>query len=88
MEMREVDLIDELYEQVGCDFISSLRNPRNYPAIFVVLNRMEPKDYPLRQWLDAVQYISGRTENFHSSSEAWEFLKSFLSQNKNAAVSD
>lgn len=88
MEMRDLDLIDALYERVGCDYISSLRNPRNYPAIALVISRMEPEDYPLRQWQDAAHYISGQNEIFHSSSEARAFLKSFLSQNNNAAVND
>ena len=36
-------------------------------------------DYALKEWTDAVQYITGCSWNFHDKEEAAGYLKSFFS---------
>lgn len=71
-------LMDILHEKVGCDYISSLRNPIYFPLIYAALSRIGADDFSMWQWQDAVQYITGRDIRFDSSQQALEFLMGYV----------
>ena len=73
-------LIDILHERVGCDYISSLRNPIYFPLLYAALNRIRADDYSMWQWQDTVQYITGSSVRFNSSQQALNYLMEFVNE--------
>lgn len=51
-------LLDRLAVLTGVEYLSDLRT-LDYEIIREKLPEIEAKDYPLSQWLDAAEYLSG-----------------------------
>lgn len=57
------DLLEELQSLVGCEYLSDLSKNQQYnQQAKILLLRMEPTRYPLKQWSDAVEYILAGNE--------------------------
>lgn len=57
------ELLEELQQAVGYEYLSDLRLvPQYNQRAKVILLRMDPTKYSLRQWNDAVEYILAEEE--------------------------
>ena len=72
--------MDILHERVGCDYISSLRNPIYFPLLYAALSRIRADDFSMWQWQDAVQYITGSSVRFDSSQQALNYLLEYIKE--------
>ena len=78
---QKKELLEELRKAAHCDCISDLRGPER--SVEHLVKRAEELlktgDYALKEWTDAVQYITGCSWSFHDKEEAAGYLKSFFS---------
>lgn len=76
---QKKELLEELRKAAHCDCISDLRGPERSVAHLVkrAEELLKTGDYALKEWTDAVQYITGSSWNFHDKEEAAGYLKSF-----------
>jgi hypothetical protein len=76
--MSELHLLDILAAQQEC-YISDLKfSPLMRTAAILDLSRMEENKFPLAQWQDSAQYLTGIQKNFASVDEIKTFLRSEL----------
>jgi hypothetical protein len=54
---KEKDLLDDLYEAVGCTYLSDLRLRSNHKRVVQALAQLSPQDYTPAQWQEAVRYL-------------------------------
>ena len=67
-------LLDYIAEKAGCSYLSDLHNKGRYGQIYEVVAGIAPSDYDLKEWEDAVQYITSEMESFEDSGQAAEYL--------------
>lgn len=73
--MNDRHLLDVLAKRRGC-FISDLcLIPMLRRAALFDMLKMDADSYPLRQWHDAVRYLTGDERTFESVSEIKDFLR-------------
>ena len=60
------DLLDTVYRTVKCTYLSDLREGPCLKAAIRYLSSVEPGDYPLWQWQDAVRYLTGGSLSFET----------------------
>lgn len=80
MQEKKRDLFDYLHEKVGCEYISDLpvvarQNPK---IITQALSAIQPSDYPLTQWNDALNYLV-KAPAQETAKDAYALLISTLS---------
>lgn len=73
-------LLEQIAEEVGCLYLSSLREVRLYPKIRKAVKRLEESEYSQHEWEDAVSYITGNSRKFSTSVEAKQALLQYLNQ--------
>ncbi len=56
----EMSLLDYLAQRAGCLFLSDLREPdqRKQSLLLHTLERLAPEDAPLKEWNDALIYLT------------------------------
>lgn len=67
-------LLESIQVQVGCMYLSDLHIPSNLPLVQRALRKIEPDSYPLREWNDAVCYITGQELHFENQRDAAKYL--------------
>ena len=72
-ENRE-PLLERLATATGCEYLSDLHASSRLPLLREAIAGCAGRDYPLADWTDAVQYITGETASFSSPEEARAFL--------------
>jgi hypothetical protein len=70
-------LLELLANQIGCVYLSELRDPQNLNVVQYVLHKIEPSFYTLNEWVDAVYYLTGKTKEFFSQEDAKSYLLGF-----------
>lgn len=55
-------------------YLSDLHISSNLPLIQLALREIRPDSYDLREWHDAIRYITGRQTHFDSQKEAAAYL--------------
>ena len=73
-EIMEKELLQFLAERVGVENISDLRYAENGFALRNALRGLEPGDYPVREWNDAICYLCGKQRVFASGEDARMYL--------------
>ena len=56
-------LLDSIWLESGCMYLSDLRSEaglNRQPCVIQAVRRMDAQRYPLRQWQEAHQYMTGR----------------------------
>lgn len=68
-------LVDYLATQLGCEFISDLRFLTSLERLTLarVIKKLQPADFPLHEWNDAIQYIVNKRV-VNSSESAYRTL--------------
>ncbi len=59
-ENRE-PLLERLATATGCEYLSDLHASSRLPLLREAIAGCAGRDYPLAEWTDAVQYITGET---------------------------
>lgn len=71
---RCAGILDYLKEEASCVYISDLYQKSYLPSIKKVVEGMDPSQYTLRQWNEAVGYISKQKLEFGTIEEVIDFL--------------
>lgn len=72
-------LLERLQASIGCLYLSDLHQPDWLPLIQQVLPDINPKDYSIQEWNDAVRYITGIGSSFSNRADAVRFLQYYQS---------
>lgn len=73
-------LLEFLQLQAGCMYLSDLHTPSHFPRIQRALRKITPDHYALREWNDAVWYITGQPCRFVSPRDAAEYLAGWIQE--------
>lgn len=57
---QPLDLLEVLQYKTGCMYLSDLHNPDNMHLVRHALREIIPEFFSLREWTDAVCYITGQ----------------------------
>ena len=76
--MKPPGLLDELWDRVGCPYLSDLKNSVYTHAIRHALDALPPGAYTLRDWEDAAQYLAGQKVDCPSAETARRYLLEHL----------
>lgn len=69
-------LLDRLTALTGVEYLSDLLTI-DYEIIRTKLPEIEPKEYPLSQWLDAAEYLTGSKPDTNDVQKIYEQLIQF-----------
>lgn len=72
--MMEKELLHILSERTGCMYLSDLKFIRDTEKIKSELEKLSPQDFPVKQWNDAINYLTETKVDFSSEMEAKNFL--------------
>lgn len=78
---QTMGLLEYLSFQAGCMYLSDLRLAETFPLIGHALQCVQVSKYDLREWTDAVWYITGEKQMFQTSEEAFCYLLEYLQMN-------
>lgn len=70
-------LLENLALQSDCMYLSDLHSPIFLPGIRRALCCISPEQFTLREWQDAVAYITGEQISIESPEQAAEYLKNY-----------
>lgn len=70
----EKELLHILSERTGCMYLSDLKFIRDTQKIKGELEKLSPQDFPIKQWNDAIYYLTEKKVDFSSEIEAKNFL--------------
>lgn len=70
----EKELLHILSERTGCMYLSDLKFIRDTQKIKNELEKLSPQDFPVKQWNDAINYLTETKVDFSSEMEAKNFL--------------
>lgn len=79
---RFTGLLEVLQYQTGCMYLSDLHIPDRMPLILHALRKINPESYHLREWTDAVCYITGQNVRFERISDAVRYLEEYTPENQ------
>lgn len=68
------DLLELLYTETGCSFLSDLHCPEWLPRIKEILEKLDADQFSAEQWLEAARYISCQDVNYVKASNIRQFL--------------
>lgn len=60
--------------QAGCLYLSDLPHPKYRFGIQHALRGLSPDWFSLKEWNDAVAYITRQERSFETEEQAWQFL--------------
>ena len=77
---KSISLIDYLAHKVGAVYISDLRYREKVPrfCLYREICDLEPEDFSLGEWTDALQYLTGCGESAATESAAKEALLRYI----------
>lgn len=80
-------LLEYIAIQVGCQYLSDLHRV-SFTSICHAFATITPSLYSLREWEDAVSYITGMMVHFETQEQAREYLLGIEQTDKPVAVVD
>lgn len=81
-KLPDLGLLDYLSFKVGCMYLSDLYEPKYLPKIQRILRQTDCMFFCLREWNDAVHYITGNEMNFDSPEKAARYLVTYVAKGK------
>jgi hypothetical protein len=79
--VQTFELLDYLAFKCGCMYLSDLPAKCWQIPLFHALRKVTPEAFPVREWNDAVAYLTGEERNFQSQELAAGYLLSYFSDN-------
>lgn len=73
---KTLGLLEYIAANAGCQYLSDLSYPCRPPlySIARIVRKIDPAQYSLREWADAVHYITGQEREFASAEQAARYL--------------
>lgn len=73
---KALGLLEYIAANAGCQYITDLSYPCRPPfyTIARIVRKIDPVQYSLREWADAVHYITGQEMDFVSAEQAARYL--------------
>lgn len=68
--MSRKGLLNDVAAELGCICLSDLRSDQLRESTMKEIEKIDPDEYDLLEWNDAVDYLTGNTMAFKSASEA------------------
>ena len=68
------ELLLALAEKSGCMYLSDLKFIKDTSRIKFELERLQPREFSLEQWNNAIVYLTGQKKAFSSPNAAKNFL--------------
>ncbi|MEE0419609.1 MAG: hypothetical protein UDG86_06140 [Lachnospiraceae bacterium] len=81
--METKGLLETLAINIGCSYLSELHTAYRYREICREIVGLDMEKYSIREWNDAVGYITGEKVIFSSPKEARAYLLERISQERN-----
>lgn len=69
----EIALLEYLAMETGCMYISDLKYQKSKTNISMIIRKIPVELYSLREWNDAVKYLTGH-EEFLSAEKARDYI--------------
>jgi len=66
---QKPDLMDKLHRMVGCEFLSSLKEPRWRFRLLQAILEIEADEYPYDQWSRGLSYLFDEDIRISSAAE-------------------
>ena len=73
-------LLDDLAASAGCLYLSDLRGEQNYASERTFIAQSPAEAYTLREWQEAIGYLTGKPSDAESCAQARQELLSVLGQ--------
>ena len=81
-----ISLLEYIAAKEGCQYLSDLSKSRRTSLFFMarIIREIDPNEYTLQEWNDAIEYITGETVCFDTVEQAAQGLikKVFLRKRK------
>ena len=71
---QKQDLLEKLSQDLDCLYLSDLRSPLRAGELERAAENLNAAAYSLREWADAINYITGQDKEFQSPQEAKNYL--------------
>lgn len=68
------DLLEDLRRASGCEYLSDLRNSGRRAAVSHAAAALSAESYSLQQWLEAITYVTGQSQQFDDVRAAQRYL--------------
>lgn len=78
--VQKSDLLEFLYTETGCAFLSDLHCPEWLPQIKEIIQRLDENQFTAEQWLEAARYISCQKVEYVRASDIRQFLLDFITE--------
>ena len=75
---REEGLLEFLAHQVGASYISDLRKDDFHRELINCIEKIKSTDYPINEWVDVLDYLTGIKRRIESPEEGKEALLEVL----------
>jgi len=72
---HKAGLLDKLYEMVGCDYISSMKEAEWRSSLIRAIRKTAGSDYALEEWSEALSYLFDEKLSFLSEAEISEYIE-------------
>jgi hypothetical protein len=76
LNRNNLELLEMLSFQMGCMYLSDLKQPQYLSFIRRALKQIETTRYSIREWEDAVRYLTGEKKEFASHEEVRAYVLS------------
>lgn len=77
--MAEQGLLDFLAEEIGCEYLSELREGTRNKDIKKILVRIRADRFSMEDWKDAVEYLTAEKQQFQDKKMAKAYLLDYFS---------
>lgn len=71
---QQKNLLESLYDQVGCEFLSDLRSKEYQVQALLVLENIEPDSVSLEDWKECLSYLFDEAICLRSLEDVRAFL--------------
>lgn len=73
----KLGLLEYLSYKAGYPYLSDLHEPEHLCYVQMAVRRVEPSLFEVKEWNEAITYITGRDISFPSGEQAAEYLLSY-----------
>lgn len=75
---KRMELLEYFATKLGCMYLSDLHQRCYLKEIPHLLSGINPEQYPMDEWKDAVFYLTSQQRAFETQAEAKAFLASYI----------
>ena len=80
--METKGLLETLAMKIGCSYLSELHTSYRFREICREIKKLDMEKFSMKEWNDAVDYITGEKVVFSSPEDAREYLLEKIGQDR------